>query len=175
MPTKTRQHGEQRQAAVSRGFTLIEVLVVVIIIGIAAAVVVPSMLRPGSLHVQAAARMVISDLLFAQNDAIAKQKPRRVVFDPANNRYRVTDAAGNTLSANWKGVGSGTYVVDFKTDKRFQGVSMGTVEFDDDSFVEFNELGTPNFGGTIDLSGGGLQYQITVTDMTGKVSVAKVE
>ncbi|NJL31937.1 MAG: prepilin-type N-terminal cleavage/methylation domain-containing protein [Phycisphaerales bacterium] len=137
MQIKTRHHGEARRVGSRRAFTLVEVLVVVIIIGIAAAVVVPAMIRPGSLHVQAATRIVIADLLYAQNDAIAQQKPRRAVFDTANNRYRLTDAAGNTLAANWKGSGGSNYVVDFKNDSRFQGVTLTTAQFGSDDFVEF--------------------------------------
>lgn len=158
-----------------RAFTLVEVLVVVIIIGIAAAVVVPAMIRPGSLHVQAATRIVIADLLYAQNDAIAQQKPRRAVFDTANNSYRLTDAAGNTLAANWKGSGGSNYVVDFKNDSRFQGVTLTTAQFGSDDFVEFSELGSPGSGGTVELTAQGLKYRVIVTDMTGKVSVTRIE
>lgn len=157
-----------------RAFTLVEVLVVVIIIGIAAAVVVPAMLRPGSLHVQAAARIVIADLLYAQNDAIAKQRPRRVVFDLANNRYRLTDGGGTTLSVNWKGSTTGNYVVNFTSDSRFQGVNLADADFNGEPWIEFNELGAPNTGGSVDLLTFGLKYRVHVTDMTGKVSVSRV-
>ena len=64
----------------NRAFTLVEVLVVVTIISIAAAIVVPQMLRPGNLSVQAAGRSIIADILFAQNDAAAHQAGRRIVF-----------------------------------------------------------------------------------------------
>ena len=79
----------------------------VAILGIAGAIVVPSMLKGGTLGVQAAARTVVADLMYAQNDAIAQQSPRRVVFDTTTQSYRLTDAQGDTLHASWLGGSSG--------------------------------------------------------------------
>ena len=48
-----------------KAYTLIEVLIVVVIIGIAGAVVVPQLLAGNSMDAQAAARMVIADIVYA--------------------------------------------------------------------------------------------------------------
>lgn len=156
------------------GFTLVEVLVVVVIVGIAGAVIVPQMLRAGTMNVQAAARMVTADLLYAQNDAIAQQAARRVIFDVPGNRYRVADSGGTALSVTWKGAGAANYVTSFATDGRFAGVSLLAASFGSDSFIEYDDLGSPSSGGSIDLVASGLRYRVTVTPMTGRVSVAPV-
>lgn len=149
---------------------------VVAIIGIAGAVVVPQMLSAGSLQVQGAGRMVIADIIYAQNEAIAQQANRRIVFDSAQNRYRLTDAAGNTLPASWRTGKSDTsnYVVDLAADGRFAQVGLSSVDFNKTSTLEFDPLGAPLNGGTVDIVGGGLRYRITVQPITGRVTIAPV-
>ena len=56
-----------------RAFTLIELLIVVVLLGIAGMLVVPAMGSVGVLRIQAAVRTLVSDLTFAQGDAIAQQ------------------------------------------------------------------------------------------------------
>jgi prepilin-type N-terminal cleavage/methylation domain-containing protein len=156
------------------GFTLVEVLAVVVIMGIAAAIVVPQMLAAGTMGVQAAARMVISDLLYAQNEAIAQQAARRVVFDVANNSYRITDASDTTLSVSWKNGSAENYIVDFANDSRFSGVTLQSADFGGTATIEFDDLGGPNSGGTIELVFKNIRYRVTVAAFTGRVTVAKL-
>src|SRR4051812_38065552 len=75
------------------GFTLIEILVVVVILGIASAIVIPQIGSREDLNVATAARALMADLIYAQNLAIAKQKSYYVRFYGQN--YSVCDA--NTL------------------------------------------------------------------------------
>jgi len=168
-------HASKRRA--DRGFTLVEVLVVVTIIAIAAAVVVPSMSQTGSLGVQAGGRMIIADLLFAQNDAIAQQKSRKVVFTTAQNKYHLAALDGTVLGVNWKAgeASSGNYIVDFNNDDRFPGVKIENANFGDDGEIVFDALGSPDTGGTVEVVFGAFRYRITVTAMTGRVTIAPVE
>lgn len=157
------------------GFTLIEVLVVVAIIGIAGAVVVPQMLKSSTLTVQAAGRMVIADLLYAQNEAIAQQRPRRLVFDVDGNSYRMTDDQDNTLQASWRdSQGSGNYVINFSKDSRFAGVRLKNVDFGGEKYVEYDALGAPAQGGSLDLVTDNVTYRVTVSPFTGRVVIAPV-
>src|SRR5687768_16768097 len=80
-----------------RAFTLVEILVVVIILGIAGAIIVPSLGTRDDLRAAAAARVIMADLIYTQNLAITNQGNRYVVFDVANQEYRVTDATGGTI------------------------------------------------------------------------------
>lgn len=161
-----------------RGFTLIEVLVVIVIISIAAAVVVPHMLSTGTMSLQAASRIVIADLLYAQNQAIAEPQkaPFRLIFDVDNATYRLQDAAGNVVPAEWRLGGSGgrDYIVDFTTDSRFQGVRIVAANFSDLNYVDFDYLGTPNSGGYVDLESAAGKFRVSVTGITGRVTIAEV-
>ena len=158
------------------GFTLVEVLVVVVIIAISGAVVVPLMLRGGQLGLQAAVRAVIADMLYAQNDAVAYQTVRQVVFESQGNRYRITDGAGTTVGVNWKG-GAETgqnYVVELDQNMRFQGVVLENIDFGGTTTLAFDELGSPVSGGTLELTTGDFRYRVTVAPFTGQVTVASV-
>jgi len=158
-----------------RGFTLVEILVVVAIIGMAGAIVVPVISQPSSFSIQAASRMLISDILIAQNDAIASQQNRRLVFNQVLNTYSLTDTAGNVLSASIRaGSTSGNYVVDFNTDRRFAGVALQNVNFGGNPFLEFDPLGAPMNGGTLQLTAPNANnnlFTITVAAFTGRVSI----
>ena len=163
------------------GYTLVEVLVTVTVMGLAAAIIVPNMLQAGTLGVQAGARIIIADLLFAQNEAMAQQSTRRVVFDTDNNSYRVERYDSSTSA--WvlefnpsQGAGNNqqNYEVDFNEDSRFNGVEIVSAEFNDTSTIEFDDLGNPSSGGTIEIRFEEHRYEIKVAPFTGRVTVERI-
>lgn len=155
-------------------FTLIEVLIVVTIIGLASAVIVPHMLSAGTLGVQSATRIVVADMMFAQNDAMAQQAGRQIMFDVAGNGYRLADAGGTTLSADWMGGVSENYAVDFDDDARFAGVAIRSADFGGDAVIQFDDLGAPDSGGTVELEFNDHRFRITVAEFTGRITVDRV-
>jgi len=160
---------------IRRGFTLVEVLIVVTIIGIAGAIVVPQMLTAGTLGIQAAARMVISDILYAQNEAIANQATRKIIFDVIENSYRLSDVADVTITASWIDSDSQNYVIDFdETTKQFGRIKIKSVNFDGNSELAFDALGAPSNGGTIEVEYLDTVYRVTVAAFTGRVTVMKL-
>ena len=176
--TYMRKHATTRTA---KGYTLVEVLITVTIMGIAAAIVVPNMLQGGSLGVQAGARMIIADLLFAQNEAMAQQSTRRVVFDTDNNSYRVqkydSGASAWVLEFNpSEGLGNNqqNYEIDFEEDSRFRGIEIVSADFNGSSTIEFDDLGNPSSGGTVRLKYEEHEYEIKVAPFTGRVTVQRI-
>ena len=161
-------------ATLNRAYTLVEVLVVIVVLGIAGAIVVPQMLNAGQLGVQAAARMIIADMHYAQNDAVAKQQPRFVEFDPDADTYKLTDADGNTIDLQWR-IGAGQqYQVNFAQDNRFRGVEMESADFDGEPVLAFDMLGTPEAGGKVVLKYNDQLYEIRVAPFTGRITVEPV-
>ena len=69
------------------GYTLVEMLVTLVILGIAAAMLVPSLGAFGAIETQAAVRRLVSDIAFAQSEAVAHQRCSRALV-----RVQVTDA-----------------------------------------------------------------------------------
>ncbi len=156
------------------GYTLVEVLIVVTILGIAAAVVVPQMLTAGTLGIQAAARIIIADMLYAQNDAIAQQRNRKVVFDAAAESYSITDESDAVITARWKNGDANNYIIDFANDDRFQGVVIVSADFGGDPTLEFDALGAPLNGGNVVIRFQNTQYRVTVAAFTGRVTVQEI-
>ena len=158
----------------THAYTLVEVLIVIGIIGLAGAVVVPHMLAPGTLGVQSATRAIVADLIFAQNDAMARQTVRQMVVDPTTDSYQLTDRHGVMIDARWKGGQTNNYYVSFIEDSRFAGVDITGVDFGGDATVAFDDVGAPDTGGTIELRYREHRYRITVAEFTGRVTVEKL-
>jgi general secretion pathway protein H len=164
-----------------RGFTLVEVLVVVVIISIASAIVAPRILASGSMGAQAATRMLIADLLYAQNEAIAQQRDVRVSFvaSPTGNRFTLTYVDGGPLNVKWKGGAAGdNYTTDFDADTRFSGVTIESAAFgpagSEVAYIDFDAIGVPSAAGSVVLTYDEQRYRVSVSEFTGRVTAERL-
>src|SRR5438067_9722696 len=78
-----------------RAFTLIEMLAVIVIMGIAAGIVIPQIGSRDDLRTASAAREVMADLIYAQNRAISTQLKHYVHFD--GNTYTLYTRTDDSL------------------------------------------------------------------------------
>lgn len=157
------------------GFTLIEVMLVVLILGIAAAVAVPMMSSAGSMQVRSAANMIAADLEYAKSMAISRGQPYSVLFDKTTESYRVLDHNAAVITHPVK---KGNYVIDFKNDSRLDRVNIVDANFDGTSKVTFDYLGSPYNGsgsplnsGLVTLQAGGVTKTVRVEPVTGFISI----
>lgn len=172
----------------TRAYTLIEVLVVVVILGIAGAMVIPAIGDTGVLKIQGALRTIVSDITFAQSDAVAFQERRAIVFDVEQNRYSLVQVPGTTIDIGTNTMydptrPGGRYTVEFNNDPRygearFLNVDLGagsrTLIFDAmGGPIEAPDSNNPGPGGTIRVGGNGTSWTITVEAFTGRVTVAQ--
>ena len=188
----------------ARGFTLVELLITVAVLGIAGALVVPAMSQTGDLRVQAGVRSIISDIAFAQADAMAYQTRRAIVFGQVSkkgannvysfvpgNGYTVAEVTGASLDLSVNAMADptegGAPISRNLDDPRFGGASITSVNINGSSTLIFDELGGPvasltgdsgPVGGTIDVSSPvpapGVTYRITIAPMTGRITVARI-
>jgi prepilin-type N-terminal cleavage/methylation domain-containing protein len=162
------------------GYTLVELLVVITIMGIAGALVVPSMGTTGVLRVQAAVRTVVSDITFAQSDGLAYQRGRAIVFDLTKNSYTLVDVRGSTIDPTLNAIQTTRIVGSTFGDSRITKAEFNAGS----STLIFDEMGgpvttaggnVPAADGIIEITGSGQLFRITVEGYTGRVSTERVE
>ncbi len=183
------------------GYTLIELLIVVGILGLAGALLVPVLTNRGDFDTQAAVRRLMADLTFAQSDALANQQHRRVVFIPDPNvsgqyvGWCIVKLNENQLAAPFDastavyvqdplatGIDVGNYIINITGDSRFGEAFIASVDLDGgQAFITFDELGgtvtatgQPGSGGELIMRGGATTYRITIDSVTGKLSTADI-
>jgi type II secretory pathway pseudopilin PulG len=159
---------------------MIELMIVVAILAIAAAIVVPMASSTGSMQLRAAGNMVAADLEYAKSMAISRGQKYAVVFDKTGGKYyqyRVVDQDGNPIRHPI--TQKLEYVVNFQSDSRLGQVEIAGVDFNGKDKVSFDSLGSPfdaigaNLNtGMITLQAGGIPRTVTVAPVTGYISVS---
>lgn len=180
------------------GYTLIELLIVITLLGIAATLLIPHMVGQATMETQAAVRMIIADLSFAQSDALAHQEYRRVYFFEDGRGYAImrVDSPDSTVNPDdnpgqvdyiydpLAPAGHNShYIVDFQTNKRFSNVSISEVEIDGTNrFITYDQLGgtiapngTSGGSGKITVTSGDQTFRIDISPFTGKLTVERID
>jgi prepilin-type N-terminal cleavage/methylation domain-containing protein len=161
-----------------RAFTLFELVLVVLIIGIAAAAIVPAI--GNNLHsseLSTAANMLASDIDFCASTCISQpEAPCAITFDTTHNQYSVIDVnSGGVLTAPMDGL---PYVNDFATGRNAQiagvtitGLVMGSGTLTSLTFDPYGKpVTTADF--VITLTYNGQSMSVTVSHLTGDVSIS---
>lgn len=133
----------------SSGFTLVESILIVLLIGFLAFVVIPKFNAYYTIELRSAVKELASDIRYAQSQAIATREHHGLVFDPADERYFVY--VGDTS----------TPAMDFfdptqPLRRNLVGVDIVSAAFNGASSLEFDALGVPYDGSGAELSTAGL-------------------
>jgi len=150
LAAKTLAPDRRRALALGRGFTLLEALIVMVVLGLAAAVCLPVVGGYlDDLKLEAAAQDAIDALGFAQAESQRTQTVYGVGFDPATATRSVfyLDAlAVPALAVN--PVDKNPYLLRYADDPRLSGLTITSARFEYEDgeqtrFVEFDQRGTP--------------------------------
>jgi prepilin-type N-terminal cleavage/methylation domain-containing protein len=174
----------QYRRGVNRGFTLVEILMVVVILGIAAAAVVPQLSSRDDLKAAAAARVLMADLIYAQNRAISVQQTHFVAFDVAAKKYSVLTAWNPQVFVTHP-INKTNYVTSFSTAATgpMKEMTLTSADFDAKAGLAFDSLGSPYSvatdgttaplvaAGQVKVTAGSHTLTVTVEPYTGEINV----
>ena len=166
-------------------FTLVEILVVVVILGIASAIIIPQIGSRDDLTAAAGARVVMGDLIYAQNRAIALQKRHFVQFVGQQYTVMTRDSDLSPLYAVTHPITKNSYAQSFGVaGTALSSVSLDAVSFGGTTILGFDELGSPfafNAGantmtplvaaGTVTVRAGDQALTISIEPYTGEATV----
>jgi MSHA pilin protein MshC len=129
----------------SRGFTIIEIIMVVVLIGILAVSVVPKFMDTSAISLQGGAAMVRADIRYTQELAMSTHSPKTITFTTNDTFYTVNSQTMNLPSR---------------------------VSISNGATFTFNSLGEPTAGGgsSVEIQAGSSTKTITVDSYTGRVS-----
>jgi len=151
------------------GFTIVELLIVVVILAIIGLTALPMISSAGSVQIRSAANMISADLEYARSLAISRGQNFCVEFDKNTERYWIEDQAGNVIPHPVKK--GFDYIVDFQNDGRLNSVDITNVDFNMTATVLFDCLGSPDNGGTVILQADAHTTTISVEPVTGFISI----
>ncbi len=171
-----------------RGYTLVEMLITVTILGIAGTMVLPSMRSLGVLRTQAAVRAVVADITFAQMDALGYQEPRAVVFDEDANMYTLCEVVGESIDVEADALfdpkGPDERYRLHMDNERFGGAYISDISLNSGTALIFDEQGAPvaaagsttlSDGGSITITGPDSAFRIDIAAFTGRVTVVQID
>ncbi|HEV7300383.1 MAG TPA: prepilin-type N-terminal cleavage/methylation domain-containing protein [Tepidisphaeraceae bacterium] len=174
-------------------FTLIEILVVIVILGITAGLIIPQLSNANDVTAAAAGRVVLADLTYAQNAAITTQRTHYIAFAKGTDAdtYVLVDRVSPSQRVLMHPVTQMPFKQTFGKggNGSLNRVRLGTLTLGADtatSTIAFDALGSPyayttaaglvplTASGMVDLVCNEFTLRVSVAPFTGEMSVAPV-
>lgn len=156
------------------GFTIIELIMVIVIIGILAGLAIPRFESFYAIKLDGATKKAVSDIRYIQHLALAGHTNARIVFNAVGNSYVGQEEVPED-SGNWQNAKDpftrGDLNVQFNSDAQYRGIDIQNPSFGGSATLRFNWLGEPVSGGSVDFVYKGRSRRILVADRVGRVSL----
>ena len=161
--TETVEQRHRSDRVCRTGFTIVELVISVLIVGILAAVTAPKFFGTlNRMRVEAAAKRIKVDLGYLQQTAISESTTLSMSFTPASNAYSIP----TRQNLDRPGLSYAVALDDSPYDAALVSAALGG-----DSDVQFDRYGKPDSGGTITVASGSYQETVTIDSETGKASI----
>lgn len=163
---------------VACGFTLIEMLMVLSIMGLILAITIPMVSDTDQDLAMAGAQMVMRDLEFARSEAIRTQASVTVSFSTTNDNYTLNDGTSNLTSPFTHAV----YPASPADEVGNPRITIHGVQLDGSDSVTFSSLGEPldSADGTpmtgdlwIKIRCGTTEAQVDITPLLGQPYISE--
>lgn len=141
----------------TKGFTLIEMIIVIVIGGILAAVAIPKLASNNNIDLYLVAGQVKADIRYTQELAMGKYKKVTITFTTGTADYIISDASGT---------------IESKTLPALSNATFDNSQYSDLNFT-FNSSGEPITGADeiVRISSKGSDKDILVEGVTGRATV----
>lgn len=172
---RSHQDGPTTPPLCDRAFTLIELLIVVVLMAIAASVAIPMLAGTDATRLKAAGRLLVADLGFAQLESITHaDDPCVVTFDQTNSSYTLARKSTPTTPITDPGTNL-PYVTQFGIGRASEltGVSIQSYSLGGDNEIAFGIYGQTDQTTTavITLQVGTLTVTVQIDPASGESSL----
>jgi type II secretion system protein H len=153
------------------GFTLMEMVIVVVVIGIIAAMAVPSFITyMPKLKVKSAAREIVSNLRLARSKSVSERRPYGVVFNLSTNTVITFADTNDPASQTYSTSDSLTATRTLGTD-----IDLSSCTYDNNCVV-FNSTGAASTSGDLQIvtADGSVLMSINLLASTGRVRLTEI-
>ena len=160
------RHGRRQQilnqpeSTCRSGFTAIELVIMIVILGIVSGTVIPTLSRLGDLRKGAAMTMMMRDIRLAQSMAMSQQLHTWIAFDVTQESYQIyiepsSGAGKGGRIALEDPMNHGALIRDLD-DLALGDCTLNTVDFGGTTELEFDENGDPYDGNGSAITTSGL-------------------
>lgn len=156
-----------------RGFTLMETVMVMVVMGVIAALIIPRVYVVYAIRLSSASQKILSDARYVQQVAMSRHTNTSLTFDPALNRYAAFEESPPG-SGSWQNLADPFsrewLTVDFGTDAQYRGIDIESVSFVSGSLI-YDRNGRVSAGGDVAFSLAGETKTLHVEQETGYAKI----